>query len=194
MTSWPSAIRDSTNTRTSAAAWVAGLTQMMPGDLGMRVASQQVSEPPIDRPGDDDLLAARGEALVGGLGVGGPVGPVGVQHVLDLGAVPGQQRHLDAVARGGERLGQRPHGLRVAGEAVQHQHADRPAVDRHGLGPVHDLAHPGSSLRRPGHARAVAIRVARAPMARPALRCAGPVPAARAEPITGGSRWRSTCS
>jgi len=55
--------------------------------------------------------------------------------------VTGQQRHLDRVAGSGERLGQRTHRLRVAGEAVQHQHADAATLDGHRFGTRKDLGH-----------------------------------------------------
>ena len=59
---------------------------------GWRSASQQASVPPIERPDHDHPVAAGGEVLVGGLGGTGPVLPPGREHVLDRGAVPGQQR------------------------------------------------------------------------------------------------------
>ena len=73
----------------------------------------------------DDLVGSSSEALVRGLGGTGPIGPTGGQHVVDRGAVAGQQRHLDVVAGGGKRFRHTAHAARVAGEAVEHERAVR---------------------------------------------------------------------
>ena len=47
----------------------------------------------------------------------------------------GQQRELDGEAGGGQGLGQRPHRLGVAGEAVEHEDAVGPPAEDHGSAP-----------------------------------------------------------
>ena len=69
------------------------------------------------------VVTAGGQGLEVGLGGTGPVVPAGRDHVLEGGAVPGQQGQLDREPGRGQGLGQGTHGLGVAGEAVQHEDA-----------------------------------------------------------------------
>ena len=103
-------------------------------------ARRRHSAPPMDRPHGHDRVVLGGELVERALDGGDPVGPVDLVEVLPARAVPGQQRHLDGVAAGGEVLGPRPHGDRVAGEAVLHQHAD--------AAPAGELGPRGSGHRR----------------------------------------------
>ena len=47
------------------------------------------------QPADHDRVTPPGELVVRALGLAGPVGPAGADHVLPRGAVPGESRHLD---------------------------------------------------------------------------------------------------
>ena len=76
----------------------------------------------------------------------------------------GEERELDGVALGGQRVGQRSHGLGVAGEAVQHEHAVRTTVVGERLGAGNDgsghVEMLGQATPRTGRVRGLATDVA----------------------------------
>ena len=129
-----------------------GLTRAMPAISGWCSASQQVRVPPIDRPATATRSQRAASAWIGGLGRRRPVLPPGRDHVLDGGAVAGEQRQVDGEAGRGQRLGQRPHGLGVAGEAVEDEDAVRTAGGGPRLGTGDDGSGHGRDAtgRRPG--------------------------------------------
>ena len=97
---------------------VAGLMQTEPCDLGVLQPGPQRERAAHAQATDDHLARSRGQALVGGLDLGGPVRPPRRLHVVDRRAVSGQPGQLDVEAGGSERLGEAPHRRRVAGEPV----------------------------------------------------------------------------
>ena len=99
-----------TSRKLSAGGSMNGLTRARPPTSGWCSASQQ-ARAAAHREGDDgDAARRRASFVVGRLGRRRPVAPPGRDHVLDGGAVAGQERELDAVAGAGQGLGQRPHG------------------------------------------------------------------------------------
>ncbi len=118
-----------------SAGSIAGLTTTSPAISGWPAANQVASVPPIERPATDDLLAARRQLGVGGLGRGAASRPSRSSSMSSrVVPWPGQQGQLDREPGRGERLGQASHRLRVAGEAVEHERAVRPAGGRERLG------------------------------------------------------------
>ena len=117
------------------AAWTRGLTS---GDARqVRVAlGQPAGQRAAHRqPDHHHVVAPGGQGLEVGLGGAGPVVPPGRDHVLERGAVPGQQGQLDRVAGGGQGLGQGPHGLGVAGEPVEDEDAVGATLGDYGSAP-----------------------------------------------------------
>ena len=114
-----------TSRKLSAGGSMKGFTRARPRISGWCSASQQARVPPTDRATMATSSQPAAIFAVGRLGRRRPVGPAGGDHVLDGGAVTGQQGEVDGVAGGGQGLGQGPHGLRVAGEAVEHEDAAR---------------------------------------------------------------------
>ena len=68
----------------------------MRGDLGVMLGQPDAQHAAHGEPDDHDAVAARRQLRVGVLGGGRPVLPRRVEHVLYLGAVTREQRHLDA--------------------------------------------------------------------------------------------------
>ena len=103
---------------------VAGLMQTRPTTFGSSKPDQSVSAPPMLRPTTTISSTRFGKSAVRCAHLAGPVGPPGGDHLLDRRTVAGESRHLDVMAERHHRLGDPAHRRRVAGEAVEDEHAD----------------------------------------------------------------------
>ena len=116
-----------TTTPLTAAPWVS--------------ASRSARQPPIEMPATKTCAQRAAKLSQGALGVGVPVRPARRGQVLPGRAVPGEPRRADGETGRGQVRGPRADRLRAAGEAVQDEDTDRPAVGgerlRAGAGTAH---------------------------------------------------------